>query len=141
MEPLTLTASQGRVTLRMTCVAMGRDLAVTLSGGDRAHLGAVALAQPRPDGAGATTSVLAVLGHREDELARSLAAELAARHRALVTVACGIHVDAITPEELAAVLALAAELSTGLSARLGPWKTPGDPGESCDTMGSTHPGG
>ena len=118
MEPWTQTATRGRVTLTMTCIAMGRDLAVTLAGGDRAHIGAVALALPRPDGAGATASVLAVLGHREDDLARSLAGGLAARHGAAVTVACGIHVEAITPEELQAVLAMASELAGRLSAHL-----------------------
>lgn len=123
MEPITLTASRGRVALRLTCVALGRDLSVTLAGGEREHIGAVALAQPRPSleaggGVSATTSVLALLGHKEDELARRLAAELAAALDRVVCVACGIHLDAITPEELALVEALARDLATGLLERL-----------------------
>lgn len=114
MEPVTLTASRGRVALRMTCVAMGRDLAVSLAGGDREHIGAVALGLPRPKGDGATTSVLAVLGHREDDLARNLATRLASRLGVAVCVACGIHVDGISREELAAVLELSAELADRL---------------------------
>jgi gallate decarboxylase subunit D len=124
MEPIVLTAARGRLALRMTCVPMGTDLCVALTGGDRAHLGAVALSQPRPslggDGAvSATTSVLALLGHKEDELARTLAAELATRHGGVVCFACGIHLDAITPEELAAVPDLARDLAEVLLHRLG----------------------
>ena len=123
MEPLTLTASRGRVTLRLTCVALGRDLSVTLTGGDREHIGAVALGQPRPSlgeggGVSATTSVLALLGHKEDDLARSLATELASRLDAVVCLACGIHLDGITREELALVDDLARELALGLLERL-----------------------
>jgi len=123
MEPLVLTATRGRLTLRMTCVGLGRDWSVTLSGGDRAHLGAVALAQARPSleaggGTSATTSVLALLGHKEDDLARTLAAELAAKLDAVVCVGCGIHLDGITGEELAAVPELTRDLTDRLLARL-----------------------
>jgi hypothetical protein len=98
-------------------VPMGRDLAVTLAGGDVAHIGAVAVAQPRPslDDAGktsATTSVIAILGHKEDMLARSLAARIAAEIDGVVTLACGIHYDALAADDIAGVVA-AAERLTG----------------------------
>ncbi|BDU71995.1 proteasome assembly chaperone 4 family protein [Mesoterricola silvestris] len=118
MEPITLTASRGRVALRMTCVPMGRDLSVSLSGGDREHIGAVALGLPRPKGDGATTSVLAVLGHREDDLARSIATRLASRLGVAVSVACGIHVDDIRREELPVVLEMSGELADKLASQL-----------------------
>jgi hypothetical protein len=112
------------VALRLTCQPLGRDLAVTLSGGDRAHIGAVAVGQPRPSGreggaAAATTSVITLPGHREDELARTLAARFAAALDAVVCVACGIHLDGIRPEELAEVQELAEELAGAALARLG----------------------
>ena len=118
MAPVTLTASRGRVALRMTCVAMGRDLNVSLSGGDLEHIGAVALGLPRPKGDGATTSVLAVLGHREDDLARSVANRLSARLGVAVCVACGIHVEGISRDELAAVLEMSTELADRLASQL-----------------------
>jgi hypothetical protein len=118
MDPIILREAQGRVELTLTCTALGRDLSVTLSGGE-GHIGAVALAQPKPghrqDGPpGATTSVLALLGHREDELARELAADLARRLGAVVCLACGIHLDAITPGELDTVRGLARNLASRL---------------------------
>lgn len=114
---IALRRARGRVALRLTAERLGADLAVTLSGGDRPHVGAVAVSQPRPD-RGATTSVLALLGHREDELARELAARLAAATRGVVTVACGVHLDAIRPEEIEAVRALARALAAALERRL-----------------------
>lgn len=124
MDPLVLTLARGRVALRMTCTAMGADLCVALTGGDHEHIGAVALAQPRPSLApggarAASTSVLTLLGHKEDDLARDLAAFLAARLGAVVCVACGIHLDAIAAEELAVVQDLAQELADRLLQQLG----------------------
>lgn len=122
-DPMVLTAERGRVKLRMTCVPMGRDLAVSLCGGDRAHIGAVAVSQSRPSlepggASSATTSVIALLGHKEDDLARALAARFAAHLGAAVSVACGIHMDDIRPGELKDILAMAEELTAEALARL-----------------------
>jgi hypothetical protein len=123
MPLIELTAQRGRVRLRLRCLHQGEDLVVMLSGGDREHIGAVALGQPSPSHedqgkARATTSVLALQGHREDELARRIASHLAARLGVTVCVACGIHVEAIQPTELADVLDLAEELTRTLLERL-----------------------
>lgn len=125
MDPIILTAARGRLTLRLVCVSMGNDRLVALTGGDREHVGAVALAQGRPSleaGAApsATTSVLALLGHKEDDLARGLATRLASRLGSVVCLACGIHLDRITAEERADVACLAEELTGDLLARLRP---------------------
>jgi hypothetical protein len=115
---IELSASRGRVALRLTAERLGDDLAVTLSGGDRPHVGAVAVSQPRPADGGATTSVHAIVGHREDELARRIAARLAGAIRAVVCVACGIHVDRIRPREIEAVFRMSDDLAEQLLARL-----------------------
>ncbi len=99
------TETYGRVTLEAVSVPMGNDLCLVITGGDRPHLGAVALAQARPSlqdssKVSASTSVLTVLGHKEDILARTAAQCLAAGLNRTVVVCCGIHVDAILPDEL-----------------------------------------
>ena len=99
------TETYGRVTLEAVSVPMGDDLCLVITGGDGPHLGAVALAQARPSlqdssKVSASTSVLTVLGHKEDILARSAAQCLAAGLNRTVVVCCGIHVDAILPDEL-----------------------------------------
>jgi hypothetical protein len=133
-DPMVLTAQRGRVALRMVCVPMGRDLAVTLCGGDRAHIGAVAVAQARASlrpggGTSASTSVITLPGHKEDDLARTLAARFAAQLDAVVSVACGIHMDAIGQGELEDILELAEELAgQALGLLTAPWKGSAPPG-------------
>ena len=98
--------------LRLRCVRMGGDLCLTLCGGEREHIGAVAVAQPRPSLAdpartSATASVIALPGHHEDQLARELALKAAASLEVVVCVACGIHLQHPTPAMLDEALAAA----------------------------------
>jgi len=118
-----LTLQRGRICLRMTWTRLGRDLAVTLGGGDQPHIGAVAVSQPRPSlapdgGTSASTSVITLAGHKEDDLARTLAARLARHTGGVVSVACGIHLDRALPAELAEILAMADALAGELASRL-----------------------
>jgi hypothetical protein len=94
-----------RIALDFTSIPMGNDLCVVIAGGDAPHLGAVAVAQARPSlqdssKASATTSVIALLGHKDDSIARSVAHTLAAKLNKNVVVCCGIHIDRITRDEL-----------------------------------------
>ena len=64
---IELFTERGRIQLHLYCLRMGQDLCVTLSGGDRAHIGAVALSQPNAkEKTGVTTAVIALPGHREE---------------------------------------------------------------------------
>ena len=94
-----------RITLEAIDVPMGDDHCVIVTGGDRPHVGAVALAQARPSlrdpsAVSATTSVLTLLGHKEDILAHRAAQRLASALNRNVVVCCGIHVDAISAAEM-----------------------------------------
>jgi hypothetical protein len=89
---------------------MGEDLCLMLSGGEQEHIGAVALAQPRPsladpDRTSATASVLTLPGHKEAMIARELALKVAATLHVAVCVVCGIHVPDPTPDMLDALVA------------------------------------
>lgn len=113
-EPLVaLEARRGRFHLRMTAMSMGRDLCVTLSGGDRPHIGAVALGSP-----GTPSSALALPKHREGELARNIAAALVSNFNITVCVACGIHLDDILETEIQDALEMAEELTRELVGHL-----------------------
>ena len=113
LTPLVLEAERGRLRVRLVCLRLGDDLCVTLSGGDREHVGAVALARP-----GADPQALAVPGHREEDLAKRVAARLSAHCRATVCVACGIHLDRIAPAEIQDALDLSARLAEELAGRM-----------------------
>lgn len=103
-----LTATLESEIIALEAVRMGADLTVAIHGGEKSHIGAVAVAQPRPsladpDERSATASVIAVLGHKEDMLARAVATRLAATIDGVVAVSCGIHYDDIPPEQIGEV--------------------------------------
>ena len=110
---ILVEAQRGRIHLRMTALLLGKDLCVTLSGGDQPHIGAVALAGPRTP-----SSALALPEHREGALARDIASRLASEFNVAVCVACGVHLDAITQGEIGDVLEMAEELARELGDRL-----------------------
>ena len=107
---------QGRVKLEIVGRWLGpEDVVVELTGGDRPHIGAVALAQLRPslknpDEMSATTSVLTCFGHPADDLARGMASRIAKQAKKNTVVICGIHLDDISEEEIRDVLTGAALL-------------------------------
>lgn len=82
---------------------IGDDVLVAIWGGERPHIGAVAVAQPRPslrDAAviSATASVFCFLGHKEDSLAKTVAETLAAKLNTQTVVTAGIHWDNLDAE-------------------------------------------
>jgi len=94
-----------RGNIDISCFSLGADASVLISGGETPHIGALALASPHPSLANpaevsSTCSVLALPQHREDQLARSIALRLAAAWNCVVSVACGIHIDAASSEEI-----------------------------------------
>ena len=96
--------------LRLRWLRMGADLCLTLSGGEQEHIGAVAVAQPRPSLAdptrtSATASVITLAGHKEDMLAREIALNVASTLNIVACVACGIHVRHPTPDMLEELVA------------------------------------
>lgn len=87
-----------RFSLLAVVVGTPDGLSVTLTGGDLPHLGSIVLAEPRPSLSepwrySATSSVLNRLGHREEELFRPLAEELALALAQPVVVLGGVHLD------------------------------------------------
>ncbi len=104
LYPQEFRVQEGRLDLTLWLFPQGRDLHATLTGG-AAHVGATALASP-----GETTLVSERPGHREGPLAGLVAGRLCAGLGCAVSVSCGIHFEAITGQEIAAVEKLAARL-------------------------------
>lgn len=90
------------------CNRMGDDYLLSIWGGE-AHIGAVAMAQPRDslrDGSrrSATASVFCYVGHKEDELVKKVSEQFASELNAKVVVVAGLHWDNLTPDGVATVL-------------------------------------
>jgi len=104
-----IRTSRGEYDLEAVVRRIGEDLLVAISGGERPHIGAVAMAQPRPslkDPAvtSATASVFCYVGHKEDDLAKHAAEKLAASLNTRVVVTAGIHWDDLSEEGIRKVI-------------------------------------
>ena len=99
---------KGKFSISGSLLRMGEDYLLSIQGG-RAHIGAVAMAQPRPSLAdekrlSATASVFCYVGHKEDALVKRVSEKLAAALGTRVVVAAGLHWDDITPDEIEQVV-------------------------------------
>lgn len=118
-----ITNRTGRVEVSLQACYVGKDLQVTIAGGDRPHIGAVALSCRHPalkDSSrdDVSTSVLAVPGHKEDLLARNAAQRIAAGTGLTTAVCCGIHLEQISRSEIHIVEVLVEQLVDELVERV-----------------------
>ena len=100
-------------SVTLSAERLGRDIALSIYGGDGPHIGAVAVAVPYRKGErlSVSTSILCVPGHKEGDLARSVAEDVAKRHEVIVSVTCGIHYEGIAREAIPKLCALVMEMA------------------------------
>jgi hypothetical protein len=88
---------------------VGEDLLICLWGGTQPHIGAVAVALPRPSIAdplttSSTSSVFTVLGHKEDAVVKLVSERLSSRLNKSVVVTAGIHWDHLHPDAITQIM-------------------------------------
>jgi gallate decarboxylase subunit D len=115
VKRIAVTVKTGRFALEALVTSIGPDLLVAVWGGTHPHIGAVALALPRPSlqnrrKTSATSSVLTLLGHKEDVTAKVVSESLAAALKRNVVVTAGIHWDNLTPAEIGEINELTKKL-------------------------------
>ena len=101
----TLQTAEDAYNLSASVRLIGKDVLVAIWGGEKPHIGAVAIAQPRPslrDPAvtSSSASVICLVGHKEDEMAKAAAEIMAAVLETHVVVTAGIHWDNLAPEAI-----------------------------------------
>ena len=105
----TVRTHEGEYDITAGVRLIGQDVLVAIYGGEKPHIGAVAMAQPRPslkdpDVTSATASVFTYVGHKEDDLAKAAAEILAAALKTHVVVTAGIHWDNLTKEGIQQII-------------------------------------
>ncbi len=104
-----LEEGEGRCHVWTYFFFLGEDLVVGIGGGEKPHVGALAIAEPRqsrdkPGEISSTSSVITLLGHKDDIVAREAADYLAKETNRVVTVTAGIHVENATEKEISTLL-------------------------------------
>jgi hypothetical protein len=99
-DTLVLTRSVGSTDLRVDVTQLGRDLLVTLVGGDD-HVGAVALGGFHKR---SYASVITVPDHRDDVIAKEAASLISKELKCSCVVIVGIHVSNASEKQVSQIV-------------------------------------
>jgi hypothetical protein len=104
-KQIEVKAGNGKHTVCLLATVTADGLIIQLLGGEKPHVGAVVLSVIRPDSlnqekAKCNSTVVPRLGHREDEIARPIAEEIAGALRQTVALVAGIHIDNATQADI-----------------------------------------
>lgn len=102
--------------ISMYVLKAGDDYNITILGGDKPHIGSSVLAVPRlsltGDGSvSATSSVMNMVGHKDEQICRYVAEKICAKKNAVVLCSGGFHVDDISKDGIGEVLEAVKELA------------------------------
>ncbi len=119
VEKRTFYAGKDKYQIIMLATITGNGIVAQIFGGEKAHVGAVALSIPGPGVAGpekvsCSTTVVPLLGHKDDEVARPVAEELAKTWGSPVVVVAGIHIDNAGKEDIRELLNNCREVTRAL---------------------------
>jgi len=100
---IKITYGGGRCELHLNAQKLGSDYVVNIFGHGM-HVGAVGIGCYDKKSNRTSSSVVTLLGHKEDEIAKKGAERISkyTRHATVLTV--GIHLDNITKEEIATII-------------------------------------
>ena len=123
MKRFDLSSQGGRYQIHATAMLIGDDLLVAIWGGIKPHIGAVAVALPRPSLAdpqvtSSTSSVFTLLGHKQDEVVKMVSEHLSARLEKKVVVTAGIHWDDLPEEAIEEIVHNCRELADEMCTRI-----------------------
>ncbi len=99
----------GRIEISLEAKKIGEDYLLTLTGG-REHVGAVAIGLFDENSQRASSSVITMPGHREEQLALNGAKQVSRATKKTSVFVAGIHQDDITPEEIRDIVSTAGEM-------------------------------
>ena len=123
MRRFDLSSEGERYQIHATAILIGDDLLVAIWGGTKPHIGAVAVALPRPSIAdprttSSTSSVFTLLGHKEDEIVKMVSEHLSARLEKNVVVTAGIHWDNLPEGAIEEIVRNCRKLADEIHARI-----------------------
>ncbi len=117
-----ISERKGSFEVSAHTMSVGSDILVVLTGG-RIHIGAVAIAQPRPSIKDAkkissTSSVFTYVGHKEDVVAKAMSEELSKELNKKVVVAAGIHWDGLKKKDIELIIEICGKITKRIIAEV-----------------------
>ncbi|MEG0297472.1 MAG: hypothetical protein RR620_12205 [Clostridium sp.] len=101
----SLSKKFNNYTINCVSIEMGNDLNISIYGGNKPHIGAVALAIPRPSLSddsiiSSSASLLTVVGHKEDDIVYKTSKRLSSLLNKTIVLSCGIHFDNLSQDDI-----------------------------------------
>lgn len=102
---MEIIEGKDRYKVKLTAVSSGKELTVIISGGEKPHIGAIAISIPRPsiedsNKVSASTSVFTLVGHKEDELSKQIAENITKITEKVTVTILGLHIDKATAQDI-----------------------------------------
>lgn len=91
--------------VKLVAVRSGEELTVIIFGGEKPHIGAIAISIPRPslkdsNKMSVSTSVFTLVGHKEDELSKQIAENITKVTKKVTVTILGLHIDKATAQDI-----------------------------------------
>ncbi len=103
-KEVKVTYGDGRYRIEISSVITADGISITVTGGEKPHIGGVALSVPRrslgSDKVSSDTWVMPVPGHKDTEVAVPVAEMVSRKVGRTVAVAAGIHIDRAEEREI-----------------------------------------
>ena len=102
---IEIIEGKDKYKVKLTALFSGKELTVIISGGEKPHIGAIAVSIPRPsledsNKVSASTSVFTLVGHKEDELSKQIAENITKLTEKVTVMIMGLHIDKATPQDI-----------------------------------------
>ena len=112
-----VAVGKSKFKVEADCIVTEDGILAAVLGGEKPHIGAVALSVPRASlrdrrKTSATTSILTLVGHKDDEIAKPAAEFIAKEFKVPAIVVAGVHVNKATKQDVNKLLANAMKAVT-----------------------------
>jgi len=102
---MEIIKGKDKYKVKLTAIRSGKELTVIIFGGEKAHIGAVAIAIPCPslknsNKVSVSSSVFTLIGHKEDELSKQIAENITKVTKEVTVAIVGLHIDKATPQDI-----------------------------------------
>ena len=122
-EIIRVSAGAGKYRVDGIVIVTRGGLVVCILGGERPHVGAIALAIPRQSlrdqkELSVTSSVLTLIGHKDDEIARPISEAIAKELNQTTVVIAGLHINKASDQDINKLIANSRQVSNKLITKL-----------------------
>ena len=106
---MEIIEGKDKYKVKLVAIKSGEDLTVIISGGEKPHIGAMAVSIPRPslkdsNKVSTSTSVFTLIGHKEDELSKQIAENITKITKKITVVIVGLHIEKATLKDIGCLI-------------------------------------